>query len=285
MNLLILLLPLYSFAGVIFGDDDRVERYDIVDPQIREISRSSVALIPKKNLLIQDDNVEILRDSLQDVLGFCEDSNFSHQPQLANCSAALIGPDLVLTAAHCLNDKMNFGCKDYNVVFDYVEEADGSISLSPENIYNCKEVIHHDFDDRFSSTFLDLAIIKLDRKVKDRKPLKMEFRSPSIGEELYLLGYPLGIAQKLADNGERTRRKDSPNSFSHNLDSFSVNSGSPVFSAKTNKIIGVHVRGTGGNFQNVGNCRDWNVGTDTDFSEANDLRSIRKIIKKLNLPQ
>jgi hypothetical protein len=50
--------------------------------------------------------------------------------------------------------------------------------------------------------------------------------------------------------------------LAHNLDAFSVNSGSPIFNADTHKIIGVHVRGLGSNTsQTEAGCFDWTKAT------------------------
>ena len=65
-----------------------------------------------------------------------------------------------------------------------------------------------------------------------------------------MLGFPYGVAMKYQDNGYVTN-STSPfgdvDSFELDLDVFSVNSGSAIFSTKTNEIVGILVRGYGPN--------------------------------------
>lgn len=92
--------------------------------------------------------------------------------------------------------------------------------------------------------------------------------------------YPLGLPMKIASNGEVISLNPEMTSFRHNLDTFSVNSGSPVFSDGDKSIIGVHVRGTGGRSQ-YEPCMLWSVGTEgKDYGAANTLDSISKYFKK-----
>jgi len=271
----------FSAQSAVFNGDDRLERYQIKDSLVLNSAISSAALVPKVNIKIDKNEViEVSKRTLNSTYGFCSDANFSDQLMLANCSAALIGEDLILTAGHCLDDKMDFGCDDYHVVFDYARIGNQKVKLRKENIYNCKEVIHYEFD-FMSGSWIDLAIIKLDRKVRDREPIKVETRKIEVGEELFMIGHPLGLPQKVSKEGVVTRNDRNSDSFEHNLDTFSCNSGGPVFSKKTGNIIGVLVRGSGANFEKRGNCQDWYKAKSNDFSESNDLISLESVLRNI----
>lgn len=275
-NLILIFITHSAIAGV-FGVDDRIDRYQIKDSTVLNAAISSAALVPKVNLSIEGDKVKYIDRKLGKDFGFCSESKFSSNSAIANCSGALIGEDLILTAGHCIDDKMDFGCDDYSVVFDYARTSDSAVVLKKENIYNCKKILHYDFD-FFNGTWIDLAVIKLDRKVMDRVPLKVETRKVEVGEEVFMVGHPLGIPQKVSQTGSVTSNTQSKNSYSHNLDTFSCNSGSPVFSKKSGNIIGVLVRGSGPNYVKNGDCYDWYKAKSKDFHETNDLLSIENIL-------
>jgi hypothetical protein len=119
----------------------------------------------------------------------------------------------------------------------------------------------------------DVAILKLKRSVKDRAPLKVSKKRIELGSEIYMLGFPLGLPMKYHDNGFVTNTTtifDGESSFTHNLDTFSVNSGSSIFSADTNEIIGILVRGFGDNYEldKEAKCNRWGKG-DHHAGEAN----------------
>jgi hypothetical protein len=59
-----------------------------------------------------------------------------------------------------------------------------------------------------------------------------------------MLGHPVGLSQKVASNGFIIENEN-PVFFKTNLDSFSGNSGSPIFNKKTGLVEGILVRGEG----------------------------------------
>lgn len=279
-------LLLFNFASgaraSIFGDDDRVDFYQIKNEQIREMSKSAPALIPLNFMeKLPSGDFKLKGKSLQDTFNFCPDAKFSTQPLNANCSSALIGKDILLTAGHCLGDTLDQAKANldaYYVVFDYSTSKPGAKPsiISKENVFKLNELMHFDFDLTMRKTAVDLAVIKLDRAPK-RRPLLMDFAyDHPEGDEVVILGYPLGLPQKLASNGRIERTSKVPNSFRHDLDTFSVNSGSPVFN-KNGHIVGVHVRGTGSNFLNSGrSCVEWDTGIrGSDYGEANTLAPLK----------
>ena len=280
MKLVIAIFHIQFVMAGVFGIDDRIDRYQITNPLIREAAISSAALIPKTRIDQSQEELVVMQRSLVSGNGFCTEEKFANHLAIANCSAALIADDLVLTAGHCIDDSMDYGCDDYNIVFDYARTSDKQVKLQKKNIYNCKEIIHYDFD-FFNGTWLDLAIIKLDRKVLDRRPLKVESRKMQVGEELFMVGHPLGVSQKVSQTGHVTRIDKNVNSYNHNLDTFSCNSGSPVFSKATGNIVGVLVRGSGPNYVKENGCNKWYQANEEDFHESNDLLSIKDLLREL----
>ncbi len=260
--------------GTIFHSDDRIDIDLIKNEEIKEMGKSIPALVQRKFLKsISDDHFEVTYRSYQDELGFCEDEKFvKSQGLLANCSAFLVGKDVIGTAAHCIDPGLKMGLKDYAVVFDYKADKNGNApkTILKRNVYYFKEFIKNEFE---WVTFKDYALIRLTKDVEDRAPLIM---SPGtrveVGTPLFILGFPLGLPLKYQPNGEVLSVDNKSNSFRHQLDTFSVNSGSAVFNATTKEIVGIHVRGTGLNYQEDKElqCNRWGKGNPKkDWGEAN----------------
>jgi V8-like Glu-specific endopeptidase len=212
-------------------------------------------------------------------LGLCEDVRFFEQESLANCSASLISEDLILTAAHCIEEQGADKCGDYHVVFDYALGRPVEM-FSAEQVYHCKEVLYYRFDSM--SDVEDLAVIRLDRKVPHRTPLRLAEEKPSVKDPVTLLGYPLGLPLKFVDDGEVTDVRPLNLSFRHNLDTFSCNSGGPTLNER-GEVVGVLVRGTSQNMQRRGprQCYDWGVAASKDFAESNTIDHLPRAIPAL----
>ena len=269
MIILSILFSSLSLFAAIFGEDNRTDTWKASGFH-QELARSVPALILKKNIQQLSEDQFLLKGRPLLDLNFCSDENFAHEKIVANCSASLIAPDKVLTAAHCFvgND---YACSTYNVVFDYQANGASEVTLNQNQIYQCKKMLFYQYDDFFG---VDLAVIQLDRPVLDRAPIKISTQL-EVGQKLTMIGYPLGITQKVVDDGVVESINKGDNSFRHNLDTFSVNSGGPIFNQQGQQV-GVLVRGTGLNYVSDESraCYRWYKGNQSDFAEANDLKVI-----------
>lgn len=263
---LIFSLPAY---GVIHGVDDRREANDTSTPAVlSDLALSSPAIIESKRIIRKGEKITLTGTPLTKI-GFCPDARFAEQTSSVRCSSSLVGEDLILTAGHCVDDDVKKWCREYSVIFDYTQGAE----IKKSNIYNCKEVVYRNFEMPFGE---DLALIKLTRKVVDRTPVQIAKTAVHMGEKLSMIGYPLGIPQKIVDDGKVTAPSESNYSFQHDLDSFSCNSGGPIFNAKGEQV-GVLVRGSGVDFTNPPgrSCYDWGMDSGKDFTEANSLLHLK----------
>ena len=81
----------------------------------------------------------------------------------------------------------------------------------------------------------------------DPNPLK------GASDKIYVIGHPCGIPMKIGLNGS-IRDNTNPNFFVSTLDTYGGNSGSPVFKAANNKVIGILIKGHK-DFVTVEGCR------------------------------
>lgn len=237
---------------IVYGSDNRKDISRVINPKIKEISKSIAGRVD--NFSFDESNGKISfanTDTLSSpwTRNLCSDEKFAKQKILPTCTGFLVGEDLLATAGHCILDRKsnsamsgkNIGaCPSHSWLFDYKANRRGSVktkNITKRNIYKCSEVIEAKLND-----LEDYALIRLDRKVSGRKPLKLKSSGKTRGgTKIYVIGHPSGLPMKYA-NGAKVF--DVHNSyFSTNLDTFGGNSGSPVFNAKTNEVEGILVRG------------------------------------------
>lgn len=225
-------------SKVIYGTDNRVEA---VKSSKLPLAKSTVALMDS-SILIPDANFAVNKKynfyptSFKNIFGVCKTERFADQPVLAFCSGALIAPNLVLTAGHCITEESD--CANTKFVFDYRMGTNGAppTSTVESNVYSCKNIVNRAQTDTF-----DFSVIELDRNVTGRTPLNFELNlNVNIKENVFVIGHPSGLPTKVGTTG--TVRDTNLEFFTSNLDTYGGNSGSPVFN-KYNRIVGVLVRG------------------------------------------
>lgn len=223
---------------VIYGADNRLDLYQIEDQNILLLADATAALISKD--FFRDNGVDgfdLKSSKYGKTNKLCSDEAFYQQPNLAGCSGVLIAEDIIATAGHCIYNSA--GCKRSSFVFGYkmIDAETAPLGSSYENVYNCKEIIKRELSDT-----VDYAVVRLDRPVKKRIPVKLQKAPVQAGDDLFVIGHPAGLPTKFAD-GARVRSVEST-FFKANLDTYEGNSGSAVFNAKTLEVVGLLVRGS-----------------------------------------
>lgn len=230
---------------VVYGKDNRLDVYKTTDSLHKKLAQSTAAMIHVSRFQKAATGVFDLRGvvSLERSENICTSEAFSQQPAAATCSGFLVAPDTIVTAGHCYKAQSTpeEACKNFAWVFGYElnsEKADPTKSIPVSNIYLCKSVVSSEL-----TQTLDYSIIKLDRPVVGRAPLKFR-TSGKIADSasLVVIGHPTGLPTKISAGGKINRNLQ-PTTFSTNLDTFHGNSGSAVFDAKTGVIEGILIQG------------------------------------------
>lgn len=255
--LAVLSLPAFATAPVIYGDDNRQEVFEAT-PMNQKLAHSAATMIEKAKLSRSEDRpglVQVNQTTLRSWLeaqfeeegpssqkvSFCEGERFTEQPNAGMCSGFLVGPDLLVTAGHCL-EVPDF-CGSFDWVFDFKVDAEtktAGVDLKEENIYSCKKIISSALA---TGMGLDYALVQLDRPVSNREPLNLRTSGMvSVGSPLVVIGSPSGLPLKVSA-GANVRANTHAYYFASNLDTFQGNSGSAVINAETGVVEGILVRG------------------------------------------
>jgi hypothetical protein len=231
--------------------DSRIEIRDLnpnISWQYEMIQNSSgVGLIVRKADLVRiSDSMYrfVATVPLGKRFNLCHGEAFEDQPTIGIGTGFLTGPQEMMTAGHVLTEQPDH----YALVFGHqLLNKGGAIStfIHKKDIFFLKQYIK-------KKEGVDIARLSLDRSTKLRPLALFPGHVAQKDDEIYMLGYPAGLPLKATVNARISSPADASNVYT-SLDAFRGNSGSPVFSKKTNKVIGVLVSG-GSDFVWTGGC-------------------------------
>ncbi|MBO4707050.1 MAG: trypsin-like serine protease [Elusimicrobiaceae bacterium] len=198
----------------------------------------------------EDDRQEITNENAQDlekavvILG-----RSSHNKIHPICSGAMVGPNLVLTAAHCLveNRKYKNNIEVFAVVAD---KSDNEPLLSAKSIelYVPKEYIELSHNPDSTSDKYDYGVIVLDKPIALKTGWFRLKDRPTPYLKIITMGHPKDKPDDTLWRSEGSTGfwVDDNNTFYHNADILPGNSGGPiVMKKKPDEIIGIHIAHNG----------------------------------------
>jgi len=232
----------------IYGNDDRMDWGKIGDRKVKAVAAASVALF--QELWLEegaDGKLHSRTMTLEDRHNLCPGQRFLKQFSIAFCSGLLVGENLVATAGHCIAEVApSPGAKrlsEIRVVFGYTADNQrdpGRALFDKEAVFFARELVGGK-----NQGNEDWALVRLDRPVPKEiaEPVK-KIRKTRIedGAPIFIIGYPNGLPLKYAP-GAAVRSNQSDFYFTANLDAFEGNSGSGVFSAVTQELVGILTSG------------------------------------------
>lgn len=247
-----------SAPFVIYGEDNRLDTFEVRSALHRRLADSTAAMIHKSQIVQKGSVAELLGGALSDSIPYgmrervCTKEKFSHQPVVANCSGFLVTPDTIITAGHCM---MSYNdCSEFNWVFNYkVSDAhQTAVSVSLNDIYECKSIVKQGMNGTS-----DFAVVRLTKRAK-AQPVTIAKADPVFGTPIVMIGHPSGLPQKVSAGAEVSQTL--AYGFNTNLDAFKGNSGSAVFNANSGELLGILVNGNADYKHNDElNCSEVNV--------------------------
>lgn len=179
-------------------------------------------------------------------LEYCHDDKagsdrFFGFPTFPGATCFAIKPDIIVTAAHKIREGTDITTKRLLHGF---ERCAGSpafrTTFSTDQIYTPVEVLY-----RSLTSNMDIAIIRIAETLAPYQISNVSADDPHEGDPLYMIGHPLELPKILTDNGSVYDISPDRRLLRMKLDVFANNSGSPVFNARTNEIVGLTITGTG----------------------------------------
>ncbi len=233
-----------SAHAAIYGGDERKNVSEEKNPTWIKAARSVAVMMHAKKVSISGSCATIKttdKNRLKQAYNLCSDERYLEEPTHGLCTGFLIGPDLMMTARHCIPSVVS--CSNFVWIFDYNDKSldeEGNVRVKSSDVFECSEIVKHSTSRGLKH---DFAIFKLNRKATGRTPLKLEDHYENqAGDPIGMVGAPLGLPLKISRYGE-ILGEDDELSFQVNVDTYGGNSGSPVFDVKTMKVLGILVAG------------------------------------------
>jgi len=89
---------------IIYGVDNRVKTFE-ASARDQALASSTAGMISSIEVVDIGDAYMLPPKSISDSMGLCKDERFADQPSAMSCSGFLVGPDLLVTAGHCVTSR------------------------------------------------------------------------------------------------------------------------------------------------------------------------------------
>ena len=239
----------------IYGTDDRMDDYQIVNTQLKAIGDSTAALMDVYDLSDNGDGTfsvpnETLADFYLNEYGrpLCADEPYRDQLSPALCTGFLVAPDIIATTSHCVVDNDQLAGLAFVFGFKMLNSTTPVTTFDASEIYYGTQIVA-----QVQTADADWALIRLDREVTVHAALPMR-RSGVVDDNqaVSVVGHTLGLPLKYTANASVQDNLNAQN-FQANLDAYMGNSGSPVVNMSTYEIEGLLFAGNP-DFVGDGDC-------------------------------
>ncbi|MGZ3787815.1 MAG: trypsin-like serine peptidase [Bacteriovorax sp.] len=270
--------PIKIVPKVIYGTDDRLDVFESSDSLMRELAKSTAAQILNDNLIQEGETYTVKSQTLAEG-GICASERFANQMSAANCSGFLVSPDTLVTAGHCVTAVTD--CQNHAWVFDFTNttEEKSSFTFNKDQVFRCTKIIARE---KNPTDMNDYAVLKLDRPVPGRAPLKFRKAGKPADDAVFtVIGHPSGLPTKITSAADM-RDNTNPIYFRTNSDTYGGNSGSAVVDSRTGVVEGILVRGDTDYTQaDNDSCmvsvhRDQNGGRGEDATRITNIKVLQK---------
>jgi hypothetical protein len=232
--------PASTAAGVIYGEDDRQEVYELASSELQtRLARSMVALVPRTSLDAK--RLPLNAPILAERARFCSPPRFDQQPTAAFCTGVLLDWDLILTAGHCLRV---FALDQLVAVFGYYYRAPDELAVSPNAVFDLAEIVAERLDPVGVEPRLDYAWVRLRYDVPPPlEPLAIRVDPAQDGQALIVAATISGLPLKV-DLAARVRDTGAPlfDFFRTDSDTSHGGSGGAALDAQ-HAVLGILSRG------------------------------------------
>ncbi len=220
----------------VYGPDDRVEAHEVRRIEhMRALACTAAIFVDAAVRSAGDGAYTLATRPFGAVKRLCPGVRFYNQPIGAAATGVLVGPDLLLTAAHVIR---RVPADRVRAVFGFHMDAPfvARERIPAADVYRVTEIVARG---EGQPPRADWILLRLDRRADDRPFADLNPDRPLLpGQPIYTVGHPMGLPVKLAGNA-RVLAQGDDDIFTANLDVFPACSGSPVFNADTHALEGI----------------------------------------------